>query len=113
MAPLEIDTYRPDLNKWVHIGEVKPGDRPGSIAQNNPDGTRDIYIFECAKDDSSSTVYRSKSGVDFTKGQLREIISERTNWQVIKIIKKSEEPSTLNIKTDISSQRRLIRFSHR
>ena len=111
MSPLRVETYSQDMSKWVQVSEIKPTDPPGSVSQNKPDGNREIYLFECAKDDSHSTIYRSKGGVDTEIGKHRVVMSE--NFEAIKTLKKGDKPFTLTLKTDVSPQRRLIRFTHR
>lgn len=112
MAPLRIESYRGDISQWVQVGEVNPGDRPGSISQNTPDGTRELYLFECAPDNSQSIIYRSKFGADVDGGKLRVVISDRANLEIMRVLKEGEKPYTLTLKTDVSPQRTIIRFSH-
>lgn len=112
MSPLRIEAYRGDISRWVQVGEVKPGDPSGSVSQNKPDGTRALYLFECAPDDSQSTIYRAKFGADVDMGKLRAVISDRNNWEIIRVLKEGEPPYRLTLKTDVSPQRRIIRFSH-
>lgn len=64
MSPLRVEVYNPGAKRWFLTGEVKPGGPPGSISDNKLDGSRDVYIFWCAPDDSQSTIYRSGFGVD-------------------------------------------------
>ena len=112
MSPLRVEVYRPDVRQWTQAGEVKPGDPSGSMSDNKPDGTRDLYIFECSPDDSKSTIYKSELGVDVSQGNLRAVISDRTKWNIIKELRKNAS-FEMNVRTDISSHPRQIRFTHR
>ncbi|MEK7182805.1 MAG: hypothetical protein AAB694_01460 [Patescibacteria group bacterium] len=112
MAPLSLEAYNPDKNSWITLDEIKPLDRPGSISDNRPDGERDIYLLECAPDDSHSTIYRSKLGVDVDlTSQIRSVTSA-SGLEVIKELKKGES-FEMDVKTDRSSQPSRIRFTHK
>lgn len=109
MSPLNLETYGPNMN-WIKIGEVEPGDPPGSMSNNKPDGSRDIYIFECLPDDSKSVIYRSRAGLDTEIGPVRALTT--TGADIIKEIKRGDEPYEMKIKTDKSPEPRQIRFTH-
>lgn len=111
MAPLSIEIYNQGVDLWIKAGELKPGDQPGSLSDNKPDGSRDIYLFECAPDDLSSTVYRSEVGADIEVGQLR-VVDPVGNLEVIKRLKQGES-FEMEIKTDKSPEPHRIRFTHR
>ena len=72
-------------------------------------------MFECSADDSCSTIYRSGLGVDITNPQLnlREAFIDESRLKVIKVLRKGDEPYTMNVKTDTSPQERKIRFTHK
>lgn len=110
--PLQIEAYNPELSEWLKIGDVKPNDPPGSFSQNRPDGSRELYLFECAEDNSQSTIYRSPFGIDTEIGNLRAVLNDRTEWEVMKVLRKDDEPFRITIKTDNSPQRRVVRFTH-
>jgi hypothetical protein len=105
MSPLRIEIYNPELSRWIQVGEVKPGDPSGSISDNKPDGTRDIYLFECAPDNSKSTIYRSGLGLDteVEQGRLRVVMPDPSRLfhlqNVIEIFKDLEY--TLNCPTQV------------
>lgn len=111
MAPLNIEVYNSERSSWVPVGEVKPGDRPGSISQNKPDGIREIYMFDCAPDNSHSTIYKSTFGADAAISDIRIVTTE--GLEVIKDLRKGDEPFILTVGTDISPQRRIVRFTHK
>lgn len=106
MAPLGIEVYAD--NKWKPIGKVKPTDQPGSMSDNK-DGRREVYIFQCAADDSGSTIYRSKLGADAEFGPNRELLT--TGLEVVKELKKGDQYEK-DFNTDISPELRRIRFTH-
>lgn len=110
MSPLKLKIFRERQGGWVTIGDVKPGDRPGSISDNKADGARDVYVFECSEDDSKSTIYRSEGGLDTEKGDVRAVISLK-GLSIVKELKRGEFYE-MKIKTDKSPQPRKIRFSH-
>lgn len=108
---LSIEAYHPERQEWIKLPELNPGDRPGSVSQNKPDGTREVYLFECAPDDSHTTIYRSTLGADAATPEIRIVTTE--GLEIIKELRRGEEPFTLTLLTDTSSQRRIIRFIHK
>ncbi len=106
---LRIEAFNPHSNEWVKMGDLKPGEIPGSISQNKPDGKREIYIFECEPDDSKSVIYRSESGVDIATPQIRAALTE--GLEQVAILTEGQDYK-LSVKTDTSSQRRLMKFTH-
>ncbi len=99
--------------RWNRVGNICPGDPSGSMSDNKPDGKRELYLFECTLDGSESRIYRSRAGLDreFMAGQLREstIIN---GLEVVKVLKRRDEPYILEIKTDGSPEPRRVRFTH-
>ncbi len=112
MSPLRVEVYRPEIKQYVQAGEVSPGDPLGSMSDNKPDGTRDLYIFECSPNDSKSTIYKSELGIDLSQGNLRAVIGDRTKWNIIKELRKNES-FEMDVRTDISPRPRQVRFTHR
>lgn len=108
---LSIEVYHPDRKEWIKLPEWKPGDLPGSVSQDKPDGTREVYLFECASDDFHSTIYRSTLGVDTEVGSNRILTTE--GLEEIATLRRGDRPHILTLLTDISSQRRVIRFTHK
>ncbi|OGE78054.1 hypothetical protein A3J19_01080 [Candidatus Daviesbacteria bacterium RIFCSPLOWO2_02_FULL_41_8] len=108
---LGVEVYNAMAKDWVQLPELKPGDRPGSVSQNKPDGEREVYLFECAPDNSHSTIYRSTFGADTEIAETRVITT--AGLEIVKELKRGEEPYVLTLKTDISDARRIIRFTHK
>lgn len=112
MAPLHIEIFHPEYKEWLRVGKVHPTDPPGSISDNKPDGKRDLYQFECEKDDSKSTIYRSGLGVDMEVGtRFREAIIDPSKLEIVKELKKGES-FEMDVKSDKSPTSRKIRFTH-
>jgi hypothetical protein len=112
MAPLELETYNSESKSWIKVGEIKPGDRPGSVSDNKPDGRRDVYLFECAADDSKTTLYRSIGGADLDLSSSERGLIPISGLETVKELQKGET-YTLTIKTDRSPQLRQFRLSHK
>lgn len=104
--PSLLEVY--DKDRWVTVGCMLPGERPGSVSDNQPRG-RDVYIFECALDDSRSMLYRSRFGIDMDDSSTRRI--DAAGREVVKELVKGESYET-TIKTDKSPEPRRIRFRH-
>ena|SRR3972149_9572994 len=110
MSPLEVEVFNSTSKNWVRVSSVLPEDPPGSVSDNKPDGGRDVYMFKCEGDDSKSTRYRSKFGVDTEWGRFREI--DTTGFEVVKELKKGES-FELSLKTDVSAIPRRVRFTQK
>lgn len=116
MPPLSLELYDPKGQKWTPLSPIlNPGDPPGSFSQNLPDGSRELYMFECAEDDSQSIIYRSPSGLDIAdlRGGRDVFKTEDSDWDLVKELKRGDPPYDLTIRTDFDSQGRIIRFTHK
>ncbi len=95
------------INKSI-VYTVKPGDPPGSISDNKP-GKRDIYLFECARNDEQSTLFKSRRGVDVEISESRIVMSE--GLEKIRTLMRNDRHDivvTTEDGTDV-----LVRFEHR
>lgn len=106
--PLKIEIHIKEIG-WRLVSILKPGDPPGSLSDIKS-GNREIYIFECASSDSYSLIQRSKFGIDEEIGIARWVYTK--GFETIKELRKDDEPFELEIKTQISSKPRLLRFTH-
>lgn len=115
MSPLNIEVYVPERSKWIGVSpQLKPGDRPGSISDNKPDSSRDIYLFECAPDDSKSTISRSGFGADteLEQERLRAVFPDPSKMEVVKELRKGETYE-MTVRSDRNPQQPTqIRFTH-
>ena len=96
---------------WIEAGKLNPGDRPGSISNNNPDVSRDIYLFECEADNGKSVIYKSSVGIDAEVENLR--LTNVQGLEVIKELSKDSPILEMKIKTDRSQSYRDVKFTHR
>jgi hypothetical protein len=106
----KLEAYRHEDQKWIHVGDVPPG-QSGSLSQNLPEGRREVYIFECEQDDSKTTLYKAAPGIDIEIGRMRASFN-LGEMEVVKEIRRGDEPYRMSIKTDVSPQRRIMRLSH-
>ncbi len=109
MSPLYLEICGPNRN-WIKVGEVRPGDPPGSISDNKSDGSRDVYMFGCLPDDSKSVIYRSRAGLDIEIGPMRDLTT--TGADIVTVLRRVDEPYKMEIKTDKSPEPRQVRFTH-
>ena len=110
---LRLEVYDPATDQWVKLSlYLTPGDRPGSMSHNPQEGVRELYYFDCAEDDSHSTIYRSPLGIDIVEGQTRMVINERSGWETVTELKDRDKPYVMTFKIDQDSQGRLVRFTH-
>lgn len=110
MSPLRIEAFNSGIGEWVTAGKIYPGDQPGSISQNKPDGEREIYLFECKEGDEKSVIYRSKEGFDISSPTSRTIGT--AGLETVATLK-DREHYEISIKTDKSEARTVVRFTHR
>jgi hypothetical protein len=106
MAPCEFEVFADgDWNKVVKLG---PYDRPGSLSNVTPEGS-EIIIFECAEDDSRTTISRSKKGAHTEQGRARTIYS----WEKEEIVElKPGQFYEMDITTQDGSSAK-VRFRHK
>lgn len=109
MPPLDVEAYLPD-RRWTKLFELKPGDQSGSLSNNKPDGSRDVYIFECLPDDSGSVIYRSRAGMDIDDGSARTVFTAGAD--VVRELRRGDASYEMSIRTDRSRPGR-IRFTHK
>lgn len=110
MPPLHINIYDSEAG-WGLVGKVGPDDPQGSVSNNKPDGSREVYLFDCAFDDSKSTIYRSPAGIDWEVGPTRAVASTG-RLEIVKELKPGESYELL-VKTDKSPEPRRLRFTHK
>ena len=115
MPPLTIEVYSDEAKKWVEAGRLKPGDSPGSISNHTPDMRREIIMFECAADDSKSTIYKPRAEVDVTayvKGRASQrAVRSFGDFDMIRTLRKGDSVE-MKVTTDISSGPRTLKFTH-
>lgn len=105
---LKLEVLNYCSGKWQEIGRANPGDRPGSLSDVRGN-ERQVYMFECIKDNSCSKIYKSRAGIDIADRQIRLISSE--GMDLLKRLT-AEESYVIQVKTDHSPEERKIRFTH-
>ncbi|MBI2013247.1 MAG: hypothetical protein HYS87_00180 [Candidatus Colwellbacteria bacterium] len=95
---------------WKETCRVYPHQAPGSITDNKPDGTRDVYLFYCEDDDGCSKVLKSRGGVDTADPSTR-VVTNLAGFELVKTIH-PREYFTMTILTDESQEPRKIRIKH-
>ncbi len=104
-----IETYIQSADRWAMVADVAPGSLPGSITNITDDGIREIILFECAPDNSQTTIYRSTLGIDTEIGPHRIIDSlQRETINDLRV----GESHEMNIRTDKGTEPRKVRFTH-
>lgn len=97
---------------WAPISVLSPGAQPGSISNNTLDGKREIYLFECAADDQSSIISKSEAGMDSLSRDRRNRLVESVRKNVVVTLREGDAPFEITVRTDISSDPRVLRFKH-
>ena len=96
--PLALEFYNQEAQTWIPLPELHPENSPGSVSHNTKEG-REVYMFECAADDSKSTIYRSVSGLDFEIDNSR-VLSTKFEAEIVKELKRGEKSYEFKIKND-------------
>lgn len=109
IMPLSVEVYHKGrIEGWAFVGMLPPG-KSGSLSNNKPDGAHEIIVFECADDDSHSSIKKSKAGIDAADSAHREILS--VDMELIKLLRRGESYE-MKIKTDNGKKAELTRFMH-
>ena len=95
-------------DEWRETGRLGPGMK-GSISHNKPDGTRMLYEFECADDDSYGVLNLSEAGIDITAGPVRSVLS--TTFRELARLRDGQY-YLFAAKTDVSPEPRIVRIRH-
>ena len=112
MSPLKVEISR-DGSRWIPVGPELTGNHPSaSMSNNKDDGSRELIFFECAKDDSKSTIYRSGAGIDMDLGVLRVSEIDVSRLEVIRELLRGES-FEMDVRTDRSSEKLRVRFTHK
>ena len=106
---LRLELYLQGRN-WIKVGELLPGMRPGSIFYNRPDGRRDVYVFECERDNSKSVIYRSTCGLDLEVDTIRALHTQ--GLEVVKELTALQPSYELEVRTYKNQTFKRIRFTH-
>ena len=110
MSPCEVEIRPRGEEEWLKFNAIKPGDPPGSISDVSK-GQRDIYLFDCAPDNSKSTIYRSRLGVDWVVDEATRVVTPLEDVDVIKELKKGE-----SFELEVTTERGhsgTFRFTHK
>lgn len=95
---------------WREFNQLIPGDRAASISHWNALGLRQVYLLVCEPDDSLSTLFCSRFGIDTElPGSLREVSS--AGYEMVRQIKDGEMYERQFL-TDRSLVPRRLRFRH-
>jgi len=111
MSPLQIKTRNLEGTGWIKLGDpLMPGDAPGSISNNPPGREREVYVFYCEKDNSSSVIQKTIRAREDITGRERSL--SRVEFEKVAKIKEGDEPFDLDVKTDYGTET-TIRFIHK
>jgi hypothetical protein len=80
------------------------------MSNNKADGTREVLVFECAADDSKSTIMRSESGADAADAVTRAVAT--TGLEILAILRDGEK-YIVDVQTDREHAALKTRFTHR
>ncbi len=107
---LHVEAEVSGEQKYIPIGVLQPGEQPGSLSQNLPDGVREIYLFSCSPDNSHSLIQKSTGGMDMEISELRALVT--TDLETVAELH-ANESYTLDLLTDKGTSRRAVRFTHK
>src|SRR4051812_28428948 len=108
---LVVEVFNKQANAWVVSGSLPPGGPNGSMSNNNPAGTKELYVFQCLPDDKKSVLLRFTEFTARTSGDLRHAGLDPANAEVVAELRKGESYE-ITVRTDVAPEPRMIRFRH-
>ena len=109
MPPLRIEVLDQNTEQWHEAGVINPGDPYGSISDNTDQG-REVYYFGVDMLEGKAVIKKSLGGIDVAIASGR-LISNQAGLAIVAELEPGEQHQ-LNVKTDISSEPKQIRFTH-
>lgn len=110
MSPLRIERYVPDNETWAHVGDINPGDSDASMSANNPDGTRDVYLFGVDMLKRQGFIKKSIAGIDEANSETRVIDS--LGFVTVATLNPSENYEIATVTDKSQGEQRKIRFTY-
>ncbi len=108
---LQVEVFAVEVKKWVMVGQIKPGERNGSLSHNER-GKRVIYLFGCESDSCDCIIVESMEGIDVYDSVERVVLNPDPNkWRIVKMLSPGESHE-LTVKSDTDSEPRTIRFTN-
>lgn len=106
--PLLFEVWDERRSAWTEGSQLIAGERPASISSTSVVGGRQVHHFECALDDTHSTISVFSPGVDAEAGERRV-----ANGDVVKLRDIADgEEYEMKIHTDRSLVPRKMRVRH-
>lgn len=101
-------------DSWRVVTHVDPG-RTGTFSNDLEDGTHELYAYECARDDSYTSIHKLLPGVEIAIGPYR-IINERIinkrDFSLEGVLRSGDKPFEMSVKTDVDPEISEIRLTH-
>lgn len=107
----KVEVYNPKTKKYITVGEVNPTDPPGSFSNVDDEGNSEIILFECARDNSKTTITRSKQGATIEQGSVRILMDDASKSENVRELTDGQT-HTMNIRPRIHTAHSKIRFTH-
>ena len=102
MATLYLEAYDPERGGWIVAGTLRPGERPGSLSDNTPEG-RVTYTYALAADGRHATIGHTAVGLLYRDGSVA------TFADVVRTLGPGEEHE-MEITSDVGRKRQRVRF---
>jgi hypothetical protein len=110
MSPLRIQRYIPDNDAWSQVVDVNGGDPDVSISANNPDGSRDVYLFGVDTINHQGYIRRSIGGIDEADPDVRVIDS--LGFVTVATLNSSESYELVTVTDKSKGEPRRLRFTY-
>jgi hypothetical protein len=110
MSPLMFQNYDPKKQDWYLTGKFGPRDGVGYVVDYVSTGKQRLFVFECAPDDTSTTVYLNEGRIRVTNDAILEMM-EKKELKVFKVLKSGESYETIVVHEN-GSKARQIRLLH-
>jgi hypothetical protein len=101
--------HPPNMRRWEDASLLTPRDMPGMLQDTPPDAPRQLYIYACRADDTSSVIVRMRSLSELIVYKDRILVPP--NIEMIKELRRVDPPFDITITMEDSFPI-MVRFTH-
>jgi hypothetical protein len=105
----KVEYFRKEYNDWFLLTYVTPK-KPGYLANNERDGTREIIVVNCHADDSQTDVLLAPKESIITENGL--MFPSDTLPKVLAVLTRNDPPYELSLTPDWSDEMVSYDISH-
>ncbi len=107
---LNIEVFKPFEAKWVNVGEVLPGNETTSMRNFDFNGETEKIIFDCAEDNSSSTIFTFRRATQ-DLADLPDFVRDNLESMEARVLEKGES-HIIELRKTIDGNTKFLRLTH-